>query len=80
MSQTVRDPWGVFILIIIIIIMASALLPDPPIKSRPAPTEREKSEAGVQAILRKYGPDDQSEEEIRQGAKDVMDEWDRVTK
>lgn len=49
-----------------------------------APTEREKErekhEAGVRNILREYGPADQSEAEIERGARDVVDEWERVTK
>lgn len=80
MSQRKGNPLTAFLIIMVIAAaMLVPLLPDPPIKTRPA-TEREKSEAGVQAILRKYGPEGQSEEEIRRGAKDVMDEWDRVTK
>ncbi len=44
------------------------------------PTERERNEAGARAVLREYGRRNLTEREIRQGAKDIVDEWDRVTK
>lgn len=50
-----------------------------PAPSPAIPTEREKQEAGTRAILREYGPPGQSDEKIKQGAKSVVDEWEKVS-
>jgi hypothetical protein len=44
------------------------------------PTQREKDEAAGRAYLREFSPKGASEQQIRQGAKAAVDEWDRVTR
>ena len=44
------------------------------------PTQREKDEAGARAILRDYGRRDATDQEVGQGAKAIVDEWDKVTR
>ena len=45
-----------------------------------APTERERQEAGVRALLHEYGRADQTEAEFERGARDAVDEWEKATK
>ena len=61
-----------------VILLASLFRNDNPTTA--VPTEREKQEAGARAILEKYGRANQSKEEINQGAKAIIDEWEKVQK